>query len=62
MCGMHALATAEIPDLPRDVDALIAIILEQRREYGVVLESLRQQLAKLKQITFGSRSERLLMF
>jgi len=59
MCGMHALATAEIADLPRDVDALIAIILEQRRQYSAVLESLRQQLAKLKQITFGSRSERL---
>jgi len=33
MCGMHALATAEIADLPRDVDALIAIIVEQRRQY-----------------------------
>jgi hypothetical protein len=59
MCGMHALATTEIADLPRDVDALIAIILEQRRQYSAVLESLRQQLSKLKQITFGSRSERL---
>ena len=59
MCGMHALATTEIADLPRDADALIAIILEQRRQYSAVLESMRQQLSKLKQITFGSRSERL---
>ena len=56
---MHALAAAEIAALPRDADALIAIIVEQRQQYAAVLESLRQQLAKLQRTTFGSRSERL---
>lgn len=55
---MPALAL-DVADLPRDVDALIAIVVEQRQQYAATLESLRQQLSKLRQMTFGSRSERL---
>src|SRR5208282_1362508 len=55
---MSALAL-DVADLPRDVDALIAIVVEQRQQYAATLESLRQQLSKLRQMTFGSRSERL---
>jgi len=56
---MSALAL-DVADLPRDVDALIAIVIEQRQQYAAVLESLRDQLSKLRQMSFGSRSERLI--
>jgi hypothetical protein len=56
---MRAIATIDIDELPRDVDALLAVIAEQRRQFSAALESLRHQLAKLKQMSFGSRSERL---
>ena len=55
---MHALARIDIDELPRDVDVLLEVIAEQRRQFGAVLESMRQQLAKMKQMAFGSRSER----
>ena len=55
---MQAEATIDIAALPWDVDALIAVVVEQRREYSAALESLRRQLHKLRQMTFGSSSQR----
>lgn len=55
---MHALATIDIDELPRDVDVLLEVIAEQRRQFGAAFESIRQQLAKMKQMAFGSRSDR----
>jgi Transposase and inactivated derivatives len=55
---MHAIAALDIESLPRDVDALLDVIAEQRKQFSAVIESLHAQLAKLKQMTFGSRSER----
>lgn len=58
MC-MHAIATIDIGSLPRDVDALLEVIAEQRRQFSAVIDSLRMQVEKMKRMTFGSRSERL---
>lgn len=54
---MLALRALDIEKLPRDVDALLGVISDLHQQYSTILESLTQQLAKLRRMHFGASSE-----
>lgn len=56
---MHCLAPFAIDKLPRDVDALLGVITDLHSQYATILESLTQQLATLRRLHFGAKSEKL---
>jgi len=56
---MHAFATLDIQQLPRDVDALLGVIGDLHHQYSTMLESLHQQLQNLRRLHFGATSEKL---
>lgn len=56
---MHVLCAIDVEKLPRDVDALLGVITDLHSQYNTLLESLHQQLQKLKRMHFGTSSERL---
>lgn len=56
---MHALSALDIASLPRDVDALLGVIADLHTQYSTILDSLHAQLAKLRRMHFGAKSERL---
>src|SRR3990172_10331459 len=56
---MHSFATLDIEKLPRDVDALLGVITDLHTQYSTILESLHQQLQKLRRMHFGATSEKL---
>ena len=56
---MHVLTPLDISKLPRDVEALLGVIADLHSQYSTVLESLHEQLMKLRRMHFGVSSERL---
>ena len=57
--GMQNLPAIDIQKLPRDVDALLGVIADLHSQYTTILESVQQQLLKLRRMHFGASSERL---
>lgn len=56
---MHVLPAIDIEKLPRDVDALLGVIVDLHNQYATILDSLHAQLASLRRMHFGAKSEQL---
>ena len=57
--GRQNLPAIDIQKLPRDVDVLLGVIADLHSQYTTILESVQQQLLKLRRMHFGASSERL---
>lgn len=56
---MPALAALDLTTLPRDVDLLLGVIADLHARYSQALDSVLDQLKKLRRMHFGVSSERL---
>ena len=56
---MHTLPAIDIEKLPREVDALLGVIIDLHSQYATILDALHAQLAKLRRMHFGASSEQM---